>query len=84
MRTIKVIIHGIVQGVSFRSSTKKTAELLGLSGYAKNLSDGSVEVLAQGKDDKILKLIEFLKKGPIGAKVDKIEIKEVLKEFKTL
>ena len=48
-RRVKVLVYGVVQGVGFRYSTQREADRLGLVGHASNLSDGSVEVVAQGE-----------------------------------
>lgn len=77
MITTQIIIVGLVQGVSFRHYAKKTAMSLGLTGFAKNLKDGSVEVLVQGNKDNINKLIDWCKKGTEQAKVENIKIKEI-------
>ncbi len=71
---IEAIVIGKVQGVYFRGTTVSRALELGLTGYAKNLSDGSVEVIAEGKKEKIAKFVEFLHKGPMTARVDKVKI----------
>ncbi|WP_436875965.1 acylphosphatase [Siccibacter turicensis] len=66
-------VHGRVQGVGFRYSTQHEAKRLGLTGYAKNLDDGSVEVVACGATDKVEQLIAWLKAGgPRSASVDKV------------
>jgi acylphosphatase len=75
VQKVKISIFGRVQGVFFRALTKEIADKLGIKGYVKNLADGSVEVVAEGPEGKIMELVEFCKKGPIGAKVEKIEIK---------
>lgn len=67
-------VYGRVQGVNYRYFTKKSAENLNLKGYVKNLEDGSVEVLAQGREEELQKLIYNLKEGPPLAKVEKMEI----------
>jgi|TARA_B100001964_G_C14258134_1_gene613594 acylphosphatase len=73
----------MVQGVFFRANAKRMAESLGLRGYAKNMPDGSVEVVAEGLEEKIKKLIEFCKKGPEAAVVKRIDVKfeEASNEF---
>jgi acylphosphatase len=72
---VKATVHGKVQGVYFRASTRKRAVELNLTGYIRNLSDGmSVEVQVEGKKAQIDKLLEYLKQGPPGAKVDKVDI----------
>lgn len=70
-----MIIYGIVQGVFFRSNAKKVAETLGLMGYARNMADGSVEVVAEGPEEKIKELIKFCKKGPERAEVSKVDVR---------
>lgn len=67
-------IKGRVQGVGFRYFTAKRARSLGLSGYAKNLTDGSVEVLTQGAEVKIKQLISMLELGPQSAKVSDVQV----------
>lgn len=70
---VKAWVHGIVQGVGFRYSTQHQARGLGLQGYAKNLDDGSVEVLACGEEKDVQALIGWLKAGgPRSARVDKV------------
>ena len=63
-------ISGRVQGVFFRASTRKEAQRLGLAGYARNLLDGNVEVLAIGTSDDIASLERWLQHGPPAARVD--------------
>ncbi len=67
-------VYGRVQGVGYRYFVKEKAQNLDLFGYVKNLEDGSVEVLAQGREENLQKLIEELKKGPFLARVDKLDI----------
>ncbi|MBI2134596.1 acylphosphatase [Candidatus Woesearchaeota archaeon] len=75
MKRAHITIHGLVQGVFFRANTIKMARELGLKGYAKNMPDGTVEVVAEGPEEKINELIKFCKKGPEAAKVSKVNIK---------
>jgi acylphosphatase len=63
-------ITGRVQGVYFRHSTRIEAERLALKGYARNLPDGSVEVLAHGATEAVAELHRWLQRGPRGARVD--------------
>jgi acylphosphatase len=73
--SLHAIVRGRVQGVYFRDFVRGHAEALGLRGYVRNLPDWhSVEVLAEGKRDDLLQLIEHLKVGPRGAKVEKVDI----------
>ncbi|MDX9858933.1 MAG: acylphosphatase [candidate division Zixibacteria bacterium] len=67
-------ITGLVQGVGYRYFCSREASRLGITGWVKNLSDGSVRVMAEGERQDIETLIERLRVGPFGAHVDTIEI----------
>ncbi len=73
---IFVLISGKVQGVGFRNFTRTNAKQIGVNGYAKNLANGKVEVVAEGEKLKLNALIEKLQQGPRSSRVDAIEIKE--------
>jgi acylphosphatase len=66
-------IRGHVQGVSFRAGTQAEAVRLGISGHARNLRDGRVEVLAQGPAESLDALETWLQRGPAGARVDGVD-----------
>jgi acylphosphatase len=66
-------VHGRVQGVFFRDSTRREAERLGISGHAINLPDGTVEVLAAGPDDALAALERWLHQGPPMSRVIRVE-----------
>ena len=70
-------VSGIVQGVGFRYFTQHAAQRLQLSGYAKNLPDGRVEVYAIGADQQLAKLRSALKRGPWGASVSEVGEEDV-------
>lgn len=70
MAAARFIVAGKVQGVFFRASTREQALKSGLRGYAKNLADGSVEVLAVGDAESIDALEAWLRIGPPKARVD--------------
>ena len=69
-----VIVHGFVQGVWFRASTKDEADRLGVSGWVRNLPDGSVEAVFEGDKKKVEEIIGWCHRGPSGAKVSKVDI----------
>ncbi|WP_407354260.1 acylphosphatase [Luteimonas sp. R10] len=69
----RFLVSGKVQGVFFRASTREQAQRLGLRGYAKNLADGRVEVLAAGDAGAIDALAEWLQRGPPQARVESVE-----------
>ena len=66
-------VSGKVQGVWFRASTRERALALHLQGFARNLADGGVEVVATGADDELDALEQWLWQGPPLAKVTKVE-----------
>ena len=66
-------IHGIVQGVGFRYSTIMRARRFRLTGYARNMSDGTVEVVAEGTKTDLESLLSWLQQGPSSAVVDRVE-----------
>lgn len=71
-----VLITGKVQGVGFRNFTQRNARELGVKGYAKNLPNGKVEVVAEGDKVQLAALIALLKRGPRYARVDSLEVDE--------
>ncbi|TAL91535.1 MAG: acylphosphatase [Rhodanobacter sp.] len=72
MPTARFIVSGRVQGVFFRASTRERALGLGLTGHAKNLDDGRVEVLASGSADALEVLEQWLQQGPPVARVEQV------------
>ena len=73
MSCAKFIVSGKVQGVFFRASARTQAQELGLSGYAKNLPNGDVEVLASGTDAALEALERWLHAGPPAARVASVQ-----------
>lgn len=71
-----VLITGKVQGVGFRNFTQLNARQLGVKGYAKNLPNGKVEVVAEGDKAQLDALIALLENGPRYARVDSLEVDE--------
>ena len=88
MKTLRVFISGIVQGVFFRAFIKEQADKLDLKGHVRNLDDGRVEVVVEGKENDVNKMIETCKKGAPYSKVTDIEIEKIenqgFKEFKII
>ena len=70
---LHAIVRGQVQGVNYRSSTVTQASRLGLSGWVRNQSDGSVEVLAEGPRAALEQLLAYLRHGPPSAQVSSVE-----------
>jgi acylphosphatase len=73
MQELAAVVRGKVQGVWFRGWTRETARDLGLAGWARNLPDGAVEVLAQGTPEQLDRFEERLRQGPPLARVTAID-----------
>jgi acylphosphatase len=69
---VRLIIEGIVQGVWFRDSTRTKALTLGVCGWVRNRPEGSVEVLAEGPEDRVKKLVAWCHHGPPDADVSRV------------
>ncbi|MDP6628957.1 MAG: acylphosphatase [Candidatus Marinimicrobia bacterium] len=72
--SVKLIVSGKVQGVSFRWFTVQAAREMGLCGYAKNLPDGTVEVIAEGTKAGLESLIKKVKQGSPFSHVENVEV----------
>lgn len=68
------VAQGRVQGVNYRSFTSRNAAQLNLNGYVRNLSDSSVEIYAEGERSQLEKLLEKLREGPPGARVNNLSL----------
>ena len=71
---LRAYVYGRVQGVGFRYFVVQKAHMLALRGYARNESDGSVEVLAQGPHPALEQLLLFLRQGPTAAQVRDVRV----------
>ena len=65
-------VYGLVQGVYYRHSTIQQAQRLGLHGWVRNRSDGSVEALAAGPAEALDHLVAWARRGPPAARVDEV------------
>jgi acylphosphatase len=79
MKQVHIFLSGKVQGVGFRYFTRRIAEELDIKGWVRNLYDGRVEVIAEG--DRLEEFVAMVKKGPVGSKVDDIEVCELDEEI---
>ena len=75
-RRVRVRVTGDVQGVSFRWYCRERAKAAGVSGFVRNLGDGSVEAAFEGKPEAIDSMIEWCRRGPPHAGVDSVEARE--------
>ena len=74
-RRIHLTIYGKIQGVLFRSSTRFQARNLQLTGWTRNNTNGTVEIVAEGEEDKLKELMRWCARGPQRASVEKVETK---------
>ncbi|MDP7506784.1 MAG: acylphosphatase [Candidatus Woesearchaeota archaeon] len=83
-KRLHLIIHGTVQGVFFRDFTKQQAKSLNITGYVKNQTGNSVELVAEGEEESLNQLLQLCKQGPSSAEVTNLNIKweEYKNEFK--
>ena len=70
---LHAVVHGRVQGVYFRTFVSRRGAELGLTGYARNLPDGTVEVWAEGETAQLQRLLDHLATGPPTARVEKVD-----------
>ncbi len=73
MPAYRYLVHGRVQGVGYRYFVLRQAEALGLAGFARNLADGSVEVVAEGSEQALAALESKLREGPSFSEVSDVE-----------
>jgi acylphosphatase len=72
----RIVVHGFVQGVFFRDSTRRLAEREGVAGWARNNRDGTVEAVFEGEPEAVERLVAFVSEGPRGAVVERVETLE--------
>lgn len=72
----RILVEGRVQGVFFRASVAREAEGAGVAGWAKNLPDGRVEVVAEGTPEAVERVVDFCRRGPPLARVTRVTVEE--------
>jgi len=72
----RVVVHGRVQGVFFRDSTRQRAEEAGVAGWVTNRPDGAVEAVFEGDDAAVEAVVAWMQDGPRRADVDRIDVSE--------
>ncbi|MBI2354373.1 MAG: acylphosphatase [Deltaproteobacteria bacterium] len=73
---VYVMVHGRVQGVSFRHYTSRRAMALGVAGWVRNLPDGSVEGVFEGDVSAVDALVDWCRQGPPAARVERVDVRE--------
>ncbi|MEE9464985.1 MAG: acylphosphatase [Candidatus Neomarinimicrobiota bacterium] len=77
MKRLRIIVSGRVQGVGFRWATQKTAQQLGVNGYVRNLPSGDVEIVIEGDEVSVERMISWARQGPAFARVDNLKMDEI-------
>ena len=72
----RLLVSGQVQGVFYRDSCRREAEEKGITGSARNLPDGRVEVILEGADDAVGRMVEWCRRGSDMARVDSVEVED--------
>jgi acylphosphatase len=70
----RVVVHGHVQGVFFRDTTRRLAQQHGVAGWVTNRWDGAVEAVFEGGENAVERLVAFMREGPRGAQVQNVEV----------
>jgi len=78
---IRLVVHGIVQGVGYRESMRYEAARHGVTGWVRNRRDGTVEALIAGEQAALEAMIEWARRGPPAARVDRVETETAEGEF---
>jgi acylphosphatase len=69
----RVVVHGDVQGVFFRDTTRRQASSRGVAGWVTNRPDGAVEAVFEGEPDAVQSMVDFSRSGPRGASVERVD-----------
>jgi acylphosphatase len=72
MKRVRILIEGRMQGINFRYHTQQQAQKLGLAGFVRNLSDGRIEIDAQGDDASVEEMLTWCQEGPQSAQLKSI------------
>ena len=75
-RRVHVWITGRVQGVFFRAYTRDAAQLIGVTGWVRNLPDGRVEAVFEGESDKVERMIEWCREGSPMSRIERVDLLE--------
>lgn len=72
----RVVAHGLVQGVFFRDSCRREAQKSGVRGWVRNRPDGTVEALFEGSEDDVQRMLDWVRRGPAYARVERVDVIE--------
>ena len=71
-----LVVHGTVQGVFFRAGAESEADRLGVTGWVRNRSDGSVEMVVEGDDEAVEHMVSWARRGPERAEVTGVDVED--------
>lgn len=71
---VHLIVTGRVQGVGFRYACQEIAEQLGVTGWVRNRWNGAVEIVAEGEEDAVTRMLDWCRQGPSGARVNRCDV----------
>ena len=74
---VRLVVHGIVQGVGFRFAAREAASACSVTGWVRNLPDGTVEVVAQGSPDAVARMTAWARRGPRYSSVDGVQVERL-------
>ena len=80
MHRSHVLIYGFVQGVGFRFAVQRAAGSRGVNGWVRNRPDGAVEAVFEGEPEDVAALVDFCRRGPRGAEVERVDVEDELPE----
>ncbi|MEX1047226.1 MAG: acylphosphatase [Actinomycetota bacterium] len=83
MRRVHVHASGLVQGVFYRAECERTALALGLGGWVRNLSDGRVEMVFEGREEAVAEALEWCRKGTRWSRVERVDVADESPEGET-
>ncbi|HYL17615.1 MAG TPA: acylphosphatase [Burkholderiales bacterium] len=79
--TKRLIVRGRVQGVGYRQSMRTAADRIGVTGWVRNLRNGTVEAVVQGAPDDVSRMLTWAERGPPGAHVASVDVSDASGEF---
>lgn len=77
MKTLKIKMSGTVQGIFFRKFIQDKAKEIGIRGFVRNLDNGDIEIVAEGRDEKVDEMLEVCKTGYPHSHIKKVEFEEI-------
>ena len=74
VQRLHVVVHGFVQGVGFRYAVERAARTRRVAGWVRNRGDGTVEAVFEGVREDVEALVDFCRRGPRGAEVERVDV----------